>query len=153
MFRYAAYRHIRTRLKESQPVLVSGIRPYSQKYRPPPDILRPYGTPSDYNAPRQEPATNEPWSPVVREGKRQYERSPKAFERYKTHRKGIEEEWAKIEAATGRAVLVIHNLSKALTEDDIMLLLPKGKHIESWRSQGGLLKGSLSLSPLILGCI
>jgi hypothetical protein len=46
-------------------------------------------------------------------------------------------------------LLLVNNVSTALTNDDFLRLLPSGKHMEGWRAQGGLLRGkrSLTLSP------
>lgn len=54
---------------------------------------------------------------------------------------------AEARGRTDVTVMVIHNASKSLCEDDFRRVVPKGKHIEGWKGQGDILKGLHYLYP------
>ena len=50
------------------------------------------------------------------------------------------------------ALLVLHNASTSLTETDFRRIVPRGKHIKEWRSEGEILESSFDIHSVSACC-
>jgi len=48
--------------------------------------------------------------------------------------------------------MVLRNASKSLSENDFRRVVPKGRHIEGWKGQGDIMKGTSSIDKGGLQC-
>jgi len=139
MFRYALPRHIRRRLN-GFPLYHVPRRPvsYTEGDSREGDDFTPF-QPFQNALQGYEQQGDEGPSEIL-ESNRAITKIPNAF-RTNTGHTRRRERLRKLYATKEPTVMVLNNVSEALTQEDFHLLLPKGKHIEGWRGQAGLLKG------------